>query len=133
MKKSLLTTSTSRAPGAPVTSRRSRFQPCELGSIGGDSRGAVQSQASSGRRVLVTVRADATGTIEVRTKLPMSLSGEATLWAYGRESKRGFRQTLTLSELPATGSVALSRNVALVAMLLGSGFALVGVRRRLNR
>jgi len=116
-----------------MTIRISGFQPFELVSIGIESTGAVQSQASSGRRVLVTVRADATGTIEVRTKLPMSLSGEATLWAYGRESKRGFRQTLNVSELPDTGSVDLSRNVALVAMLLGSGFALVGVRRRLNR
>ncbi|MFZ9698171.1 MAG: hypothetical protein ACO3C5_11130 [Ilumatobacteraceae bacterium] len=121
-----------------MTVRISGFQPFELVSIGFDDGGAVKSQAVEARaiparKVLQTVRADSTGTISVEVKLPSSVSGAVTLWAYGRESKKGFRQTLTVSELPDTGSADLSRNVALVLMLLGSGLALVGVRRRLNR
>ena len=136
--KPLVKDSASIAPGDTVTVRISGFQPYELVSIGFDDGGAVKSQAVEtralpARKVLQTVRADATGTISVEAKLPSSLSGAVTLWAYGRESKRGFRQTLTVSELPDTGSADLSRNVALVVMLLGSGLALVAVRRRLNR
>lgn len=126
------------APGETVTVRISGFQPYELVSIGFDDGGAVQSQALEtralpARKVLLTVRADATGTISVNAKLPTTASGEVTLWAYGRESKKGFRQTLTVAELPDTGSRDLSRNVGLVGLLIGSGVVLSGLRRRLRR
>ena len=130
--KSLVKESTSIAPGETVTIRISGFQPFELVSIGVESTGAVQSQASSGRRVLVTVRADATGTIEVRTKLPMSVSGEATLWAYGRESKRGFRQTLSVGVLPGTGARRVTDGIVEGTFLVLAGAAVFALRRRLH-
>jgi hypothetical protein len=129
--KPLVKDSASIAPGDTVTVRISGFQPYELVSIGVESTGAVQSQAASGRRVLVTVRADETGTIEVRTKLPMSLSGEATLWAYGRESKRGFRQTLSVGILPGTGARRVADGIVEGTLLVLAGAAVFSLRRRL--
>jgi LPXTG-motif cell wall-anchored protein len=128
------------AAGETVTVRISGFQPFELVSIGFDDGGGVTSQAVgdpvrafAGRKVLTTVRADATGTISVQTKLPASVSGPVTLWAYGRESKVGFRQKFTVAELPATGSQRLDANLMLAGSLVVSGAVLFGLRRRLRR
>ena len=128
------------AAGETVTVRISGFQPFELVSIGFDDGGGVTSQAVgdpvrafAGRKVLTTVRADATGTISVQTKLPASVSGPVTLWAYGRESKVGFRQKFTVAELPATGSQRLNANLTLAGSLVVSGAVLFGLRRRLRR
>ena len=135
--KPLVKEGTAAAPGESVTVRISGFQPYELVSIGFDDGGAVKSQAVEvrplpARKVLLTVRADATGTISVQAKLPTTVSGEVTLWAYGRESKKGFRQTLTVAELPSTGARHVSRDAGLVVVLLASGIALVALRRRLR-
>ena len=127
------------AAGETVTVRISGFQPFELVSIGFDDGGGVTSQAAgdsvrafAGRKVLTTVRADATGTISVQTKLPTTVLGEVTLWAYGRESKVGFRQKFTVAELPATGSEDPGMNVMLAGSLVASGVVLFGLRRRLR-
>jgi LPXTG-motif cell wall-anchored protein len=127
------------AAGETVTVRISGFQPFELVSIGFDDESGVSSQAVgdsvrafAGRKVLVTVRADATGTISVQAKLPTTVSGPVTLWAYGRESKVGFRQKFTVAELPATGSEDPGMNVMLAGSLVASGVVLFGLRRRLR-
>lgn len=121
-----------------MTVRISGFQPFELVSVGFEDGDAVKSQALEvralpARKVLQTVRADATGTISLEAKLPTSVSGEVTLWAYGRESQKGFRQTLTVSKLPDTGGGDPSRNISVVVMLLAAGSSLIGLRRRLSR
>jgi len=125
------------APGSTVTVRISGFQPFELVSVGFEDGGAVKSQAlevraQPARKVLQTVRADATGTISIEAKLPTSVSGEVTLWAYGRESKIGFRQEIKVSALPQTGSDSGGLIVNAIA-LLGVGTLLVASRRRLRR
>lgn len=127
------------AAGEPVTVRISGFQPFELVTIGFDDSGAVTSQAVgdpvrafAGKKVLLTVRADATGTIAVQAKLPTTVSGAVTLWAYGRESKVGFRQKFTVAELPKTGGDRFGINLTLSSMFVGSGVVLFGLRRRLR-
>ncbi|MFM7745135.1 MAG: WD40/YVTN/BNR-like repeat-containing protein [Actinomycetota bacterium] len=128
------------AEGETMTVRISGFQPFELVTIGFDDSGAVTSQAVgdpvrafAGRKVLVTVRADATGTISVQAKLPTTVSGAVTLWAYGRESKVGFRQKFTVAELPRTGSEGPGANVMLAGSFVASGVVLFSLRRRLRR
>ena len=128
------------AAGEPVTVRISGFQPFELVTIGFDDSGAVTSlavgdsvRAFAGKKVLLTVRADATGTISVQAKLPTTVSGAVTLWAYGRESKVGFRQKFTVAELPRTGSEGSGANVMLAGSFVVSGVVLFGLRRRLRR
>ena len=127
------------APGSTVTVRIGGFQPYELVSIGFDDSGTVRSQGVTEgigvfmtRNTLVTVRADATGTISVAVKTPVASSGAVTLWAYGRESHRGFRQKLSVAGLPSTGSNHLQNELTLVASLALAGLGLVGVRRRLR-
>ena len=127
------------AAGETVNVRISGFRPFELVSIGFDDGGGVTSQAVgdsvrafAGRKVLVTVRADATGTISVQTKLPTTVSGPVTLWAYGRESKVGFRQKFEVAELPRTGSEGPGVNLMLAGSLVASGVVLFGLRRRLR-
>lgn len=100
---------------------------------------SVQSQAIgegvrtlAARKALMTVRADATGTIAVETKAPVSTTGAVTLWAYGRESKIGFRQKMMIAALPETGSKSSGLVVNAVA-LLGVGTLLIASRRRLQR
>ena len=124
--------------GGTFTVRISGFQPFELVSIGFDVP-SVQSQeigegvrALNARKVLMTVRADATGTIAVETKAPVSTTGAVTLWAYGRESKVGFRQKMTIAALPETGKDSGGLIVNAVA-LLGVGTLLIASRRRLRR
>jgi hypothetical protein len=135
--KPLVKDSASIAPGDTVTVRISGFQPYELVSIGFDDGGAVKSQAVEtralpARKVLQTVRADATGTISVEAKLPSSLSGAVTLWAYGRESKRGFRQTLSVGVLPGTGARRVADGIVEGTLLVLAGAAVFSLRRRLR-
>jgi LPXTG-motif cell wall-anchored protein len=121
--------------GGTVNIRISGFQPSELVSIGFDTS-SVQSQAiADGVRAqavnkpMLTVRADSTGTISVEAKVPATTSGSMTLWAYGRESKIGFRQEIKVSALPQTGSDSGGLIVNAIA-LLGVGTLLVASRRR---
>lgn len=127
------------AAGETVTVRISGFQPFELVSIGFDDGGGVTSQAVgdsvrafADRKVLTTVRADATGTISVQAKLPTTVSGPVTLWAYGRESKVGFRQKFTVADLPATGSES-GRVVGNALGFIVIGTLVLGSRRRLRQ
>ncbi len=124
--------------GGTFTVRISGFQPFELVSVGFDVP-TVQSQASSdgvralaSRKALLTVRADATGTISVETRAPATTTGTVTLWAYGRESKVGFRQKMMIAALPETGNESSGLVVNAVA-LLGVGTLLIASRRRLQR
>ena len=126
--------------GETVTVRISGFQPFELVTIGFDESGAVKSQAVgdsvrafTGKKVLLTVRADAMGTISVQAKLPTTVSGAVTLWAYGRESKVGFRQKFDVVELPRTGSEGPGANLMLAGSFVASGVVLFSLRRRLRR
>ena len=138
--KPIVKDSGSIAAGEAVTVRISGFQPFELVSIGFDEDGVVQSQSLAeglrvvpGRKVLTTVRADATGTISVQAKLPTTVSGAVTLWAYGRESHKGFRQKLTVAALPKTGTGSVQHDLMNVVLLILSGAGVLVIRRRFIR
>ena len=125
--------------GDSVLVRISGFEPFELVSIGFEDSAVSKSQSRQGgvqafsaRKVLATVRADATGTISVNTKLPTAVSGSVTLWAYGSISKVGFKQAMTVAELPRTGSPQTSNGLGGVLVLVVTGLVLLGLRRQLR-
>jgi LPXTG-motif cell wall-anchored protein len=125
-----------------VNIRAAGFQPSELVSIGFETS-SVQSQAiaegvraQAAKKPNLSVRADTTGTMSVAAKVPTTASNSVTLWAYGHESKIGFRQeirisALSQSALPQTGSSSSGLVLNAVA-LLGVGMLLVASRRRLR-
>jgi LPXTG-motif cell wall-anchored protein len=78
-----------------------------------------------------TVTASAAGRASATVEVPATKNGKVTAYLYGTSSKRGVKQTLTITSLPATGADS-SLPTLLGALLLISGM-LISVRRRLVR
>ena len=76
-----------------------------------------------------TVTASASGRASATVKIPTAKNGKVTAYLYGTSSKRGVRQTLTITTLPETGADT-SLPTLLGAFLVVLGM-LVAVRRRL--
>ena len=80
---------------------------------------------------LPTVTASAAGRASATVEVPTTKNGKVTAYLYGTSSKRGVKQTLTVTDLPATGTDT-SLPTLLGALLVVSGMMIV-TRRRLAR
>ena len=78
-----------------------------------------------------TVTASAAGRASATVEIPTTKNGKVTAYLYGTSSKRGVKQTLTVTDLPATGTDT-SLPTLLGALLVVSGVLIVA-RRRLVR
>jgi LPXTG-motif cell wall-anchored protein len=108
--------------GGEVVLSAGGFTPSESVIIG-----FAESAATAKR-----VTASAAGRASATVKIPTSKTGEVTAYLYGTTSKRGVKQVLVVSSLPATGRSAGSPvTFALVLALIGASTLLV--RRRLTR
>jgi LPXTG-motif cell wall-anchored protein len=76
-----------------------------------------------------TVTASAAGRASATVEVPTSKNGNVTAYLYGTSSKRGVKQTLAVTALPATGTDT-SLPTLLGALLVASGVLIV-TRRRL--
>ena len=121
-----LVATNSFTPGQSLSLTLGGFTPNEL----------VQLVVASTPQIIGTGYANATGVVTLTGELPNNLSaGRHTLAVYAPDSKKGFRQAITVSAsvLPATG---LSNNTLrlMVAMnFIVFGLGLVLVRHRLRK
>jgi LPXTG-motif cell wall-anchored protein len=75
-----------------------------------------------------TVTASAAGRASATVEVPASKNGKVTAYLYGTSSKRGVKQTLAVTALPATGTDT-SLPTLLGAFLVVSGILIVARRR----
>ncbi|NBP54699.1 MAG: LPXTG cell wall anchor domain-containing protein [Actinobacteria bacterium] len=81
-------------------------------------------RSPSGRKSSDSKYSRASATVEI----PATKNGTVTAYLYGTSSKRGVKQTLTVTDLPATGTDT-SLPALLGALLVVSGMLIVTRRR----
>jgi LPXTG-motif cell wall-anchored protein len=138
------TIATATTNAAPTASAIKLFLPKTITSITGETLGTGDDVdlAASGfqpsETVIVgfaedptgvsTVTASAAGRASATVAIPTTKNGKVTAYLYGTNSKRGVKQTLTVTDLPATGTDS-SLPTLLGALLVVSGVLIVARRR----
>ena len=111
-------------PGRSIVVKSGGFAPGEF----------VQLVVASTPRVIGSGYASSKGVVSLKGKLPRDLGvGKHNLAVYAPGSKKGFRQTFTVTraELPATGSTKQPQNLMAALSLAALGASLLFTRRRL--
>jgi LPXTG-motif cell wall-anchored protein len=100
----------------------------ELGAGGFQASEAVLVGFAEDPTGVSTVTASAAGRASATVEVPASKNGKVTAYLYGTSSKRGVKQTLTLTSLPETGTDS-SLPTLLGIFLVVSGVLIVARRR----
>jgi LPXTG-motif cell wall-anchored protein len=104
--------------GDDIELAASGFQPSETVIVGFAEHPTGVSPAT----------ASAAGRASATVEIPTTKNGTVTAYLYGTSSKRGVKQTLTVTDLPATGTDT-SLPTLLGALLVVSGMLIVTRRR----
>jgi len=137
------TSSSSTTSGLPSATELSGFKTVELVPSGSVNAGQSFDVSASGFQASEDVnaylqgsstsigvsKASANGTATVSVKIPKNVSGKKTLYLFGKSSRHGVKQSITvqgtLTELPATGAQPLLLLWIAAAVMFGG----VGLRR----